>query len=441
MQYRIMRQDGTSRVWNSTHTKNISAAGICFESFHPLGLNTMLEVNLIVPFFKTPIELKSRVVRAVEIKAGEIYGVAASIVDISAADRKKLQIEIEQIDISTLLHSAVTQGATDVHLSLGFAPVIRKAGVLVPMEGGILGKSALKRMIFSLLSEEQITAFTETGEINTAVTIVTVDGAHRFRLNVHTQQGIVEAVFHLIKVPVPSLQELNLPAVIGTFVRKKSGLLIITGASGAGKTTTCASLVEEINTSRSKVIMTFQRCIEYIHPGGKSIIRHREIGKDAKTFASALEQALYQDPDVLVVSELADPHSMELILDAAQTGKLVILTFSSAGVVMGLQKIINAFPAEKQYFSRKALSQCLLGVVFQKLLPCKTSDARQLLAAEVLINSPEISDIIREGLLEKIPGIIMSDARYGMRSFEKSVKELWNSGLISTEIAGQFNLY
>jgi Tfp pilus assembly protein, pilus retraction ATPase PilT len=200
-------------------------------------------------------------------------------------------------------------------------------------------------------------------------------------------------------------------------------------------------MIDFINITTASVIMTFQRCIEYLFYPAKSIIRHREIGSDTLSFSGGVEQTQFQDPDVLVIGELPDAKTMEFILNAAQTGKLVLITFSSAGVVMALQKLVHAFPAEKQYYARKTLSQCLVGVIFQKFLPGKSGEsAQQVAATEVLVNSPDVGDSIREGLLDKISTIIQNDSHFGMRSLEKSVKELLESGLIAKETAEQFNI-
>lgn len=430
MQYRVIRDKGASPAWNSTVTKNISASGVCFESFHPLSLNSMLEVKLSVPFFKTPISLKARVVRAAEIKAGEIYGVAASIIDISQADRKKMQIEIQQIDINGILHQAVVQGATDVHFSLGHPPMLRRAGKLFPLNTEALDKSSLKRMIFSLLDEGQINKFWENLELNTSVTIMTVEGTYRFRVNVHLQQESVEAVFHLIKMPIPAFEDLRLPEIVKSFAYKKSGLVLVAGLAGSGKTTTCASLIDLVNSERSCVITTLQQPIEYIIPAKKSIIKQREIGVDTKSFESGLENILNTDSDVLMIGDLLDHRVIELAIRTALAGKLIFVTVVNSSVVGTLTSIIYSFPAEKQYYIRKILSDSLLGIVCQKLLPLKGNETEQVLATEVLVNNLNVSEIIREGLFDKVSWTMQNDNKSGMCTFERSLKDLADAGLI-----------
>ena len=295
MQYRVLQDSGTSCAWNSTVTKNLSAAGVCFESFHPISLNAELEVNLKIPFFEVPVVMKARIVRAAEIKAGEVYGVAAAITDIRKSDRQKLQVEIEQIDIIGLLQLAMLEKATDIHLSIGHPPMLRKAGKLQVMKYDALDKQAIKRMVQSLLSEDEISKLGSEHELNTAVTIVTVTGTYRFRLNAHFQQNAVEAAFHFINIPVPSLEQLKLPDAVSGFAEDKPGLVLITGPAGCGKTTTCAALIEKINSERSSLIMTVQSPIEYLFPLKNSVIKQREIGRDTESFACAIKQAMQQD--------------------------------------------------------------------------------------------------------------------------------------------------
>ncbi|MCG2710833.1 MAG: Flp pilus assembly complex ATPase component TadA [Candidatus Omnitrophica bacterium] len=411
MQYRVLHDSGTLRAWNSTVTKNLSAAGFCFESFHPLGLNAELEVNLKIPFFEIPVVMKARIVRAAEIKAGEVYGVAAAITDIKKIDRQKLQGEIEQIDIIGLLQLAMHEGAADVHLTIGHPPMLRRAGQLQAMKYDTLDRAAIKRMLFSLLSEDLINKLSVEHELNTAVTIVTVTGTYRFRVNAYFQQNAVEAAFHLITIPIPSLEDLKLPEVVSTFAENKPGLVLITGPAGCGKTTTCAALIEKINRERSSVIMTFQSPIEYVFEIKNSVIKQREVGIDTESFARGVKQAMQQDVDVLVLSDIPDVETLKLAIDAAACGKLVYIVISSSGVAGVLNKIINMFAPERHYYVRKVLSDCLRGVIFQKLMPRKDNYEKLAAAAEVLVNTPAVAAAIREGLFDKISSIMKNNTQ------------------------------
>ncbi len=409
MQYRVLRAGGAARAWNSTVTKNLSAAGICFESFHPLSLNTELEVNLKIPFYETPVVMKARIVRAAEIKAGEVYGVAAAITDIKKTDRKKLQVEIEQIDIIGLLQVAMQARASDVHLSMGHPPMLRMAGKLQAMKYDVLDKEAIKRMVFSLLSEDQISDLNEKHELNTAVTIVTVAGTYRFRLNVCFQQSAVEAAFHYINIPIPSLEDLKLPESVSAFAEDKQGLVLITGPAGCGKTTTCAALIEKINSERSSVIMTFQSPIEHIFPVKNSIIKQREVGVDTESFASGIKQAMQQDVDVLMLGAIPDEETLGFAIDAAVCGKLVFAVIPSSGIVGVLHKIINMFETERHYYMRKVLADCLRGIIFQRLLPDKDDNGKRVADVEVLFNTPDVATAIREGLFDRILSIMKNN--------------------------------
>ncbi|MFH1061571.1 MAG: ATPase, T2SS/T4P/T4SS family [Candidatus Omnitrophota bacterium] len=430
LEYRIVGEDGTSRAWNTTVTKNISAVGLCLESFHPLALNTVLEIRLSVPFFQAPIMMKGRVVRAAEIKLGEIYGVAVAIIDIKQADRAKLQIELEQIDITALLQQAVEQGASDLHLSLGHPPMMRKAENLVPMEYDALGKNAIKRMVFSLLSEQEAVWFNQNSELNTAITLVTVSGTYRFRLNVFLQQEIIEAVFHAITMPAPGIKDLRLPNAVAALAKEKSGLVIITGHSGCGKTSTCAAMIDLINHDSQKVITMLQKPIEYIFEQKKSIIRQRQIEIDVASYRKGLEEAARQNSDIIVLDRISDVETLDLALSQAQSGSLVLITIPSSGIIAALNQMIYTFSSDKQYYARKVISECLKGVIFQQLLAKKGDKDKQVVAVEVLINNSEIAAAIKDGFFDKIPDLIHSDAQHNMLSMEKSIKQLAAQGLI-----------
>jgi len=430
MEYRILQKDGQHGNWNLTLTRDVSASGIFFESFHPLSLNTLIEVKLEAQSFKLPLIFKARVVRAIEMMVND-YGVAATITDIKPKDRKMLQQELEQIDISELLDLAVEQGASDIHLSIGHPPILRKAGKLIPLHVDPLDKDLLERMVFSLLTKEHINKFRKNSELNT---LVTVADNYRFRLNMHLQQANMEAIFHFIRMPIPKFSELALPEVVKSFARKQAGLVVVTGLAGAGKTTTCAALVNLINEERSCVIMTFEEPCEYIYPLKKSIVRQREIGGDTESFVLGLRHALRQDLDILMVSDTTDIETLEIVLDAAHTGHLVFITFSSPDAVSAVNKIIYKFTAEKQEYIRKMLADCLQGIIVQKLVPSKENSDKQIVATEILVNTPDVAHIIKEGKAEKLNLIMHNDTAFGMCSMEKSLQQLREKGMISDNI-------
>ncbi len=431
MEYRVLQNDAPTSVWNTTITKDISLAGVCFESFHPLSLNMILEVKLSSESLEEPVMLKARIVRAHEILPGEIYGVAAAIIDISEANRERLQLELRQVSIGGLLRYAIEEGASDIHLTLGHPPVLRKAGNLITLKSEPLNREELKKMVFSLLSDDDINKFFQNSEVTTTISF---SDLFRFRLNIYTQQSTVEAIFHLIKLPIPSLDELNLPEVVKTFTRKKSGLVLVSGLTGSGKTTTCAAMIDFISSERSSVIMTFEKPIEYVYALKKSIIKQLEIGVDTDSFSSGLKQALRQNPDVLMVSEMPDIETMEVILDAAQTGQLIFVPFFTPNVVATISKLVYEFPAKKQEYIRKVLSNCLQGIISQTFLPMKDNKDEQIVATEVLVNTPEVAEIIREGTFEKLESIMNNDTMLGMHTMSQSMEELAAQGLINTPL-------
>ncbi|MBU1044322.1 MAG: Flp pilus assembly complex ATPase component TadA [Candidatus Omnitrophica bacterium] len=434
LEYRIISEDKTSRAWNSTITKNISAVGLCLESFHPLGLNSTVEISLRVPFFQDPIMLKGRVVRAAEIKPGEVYGVAVAITDIKPEDRNKLQIELEQIDITSLLQQAVEQGATDLHLSLGHPPMMRKTNKLEAMGNDPLGKNAIKRMVFSLINEQEIECFNRNSELSTAITLVTISGTFRFRLNIFLQQGIVEAVFHAILMPVPTIKDLQFPKIIEALTQEKTGLIIIAGNSGCGKTTTCAAMIQQINTHQQKVITMLQQPIEYVFEAKQSIIRQRQIGQDICSYSKGLEEATKQNSDIIVLDQIPNIQTLELALAAAQNGALVLITLSSSGIIAVLNQLIYAFPTDKQYYARKVIAESLKAIIFQKLLSRKAKTENKIAGLEIFINNQETATVIKEGFFDKIPILIQNDIDSGMQSMEQAMIQLFEQGLIDNSI-------
>ncbi|MBU4305505.1 MAG: Flp pilus assembly complex ATPase component TadA [Candidatus Omnitrophica bacterium] len=437
MKYRVLPGEVTPVVWNTTHTKNLSVAGVCFESFHPLSLNTMLEVHLDVPFFKMPVIFTARIVRASEIKAGEIYGVAAAIMQVKNTDKKKLQEQLERLDITNLLNHAVGQGARSVHFSLGHPPLLRKADELVRMKVDALNKPILERMIFSLLNEDQIKQCRNNEELTTVITLVTVENTFRFRLNVYLQQEVFEAVFTFIKILIPNLRELKLPEMVDSLAREKSGLVILTGMSGSGKTTTGASIINKINMERACVITTLQRHIEYVYPMGKSVIKQREVGADTQSFFTGLHQLQYQDVDVVMLDGLADAQAIELVLDTACNGKLVFVTFSSPGIIAAIQSLVNVFAVERQYYIRKKLAESLRAIVFQQLAPLKNNKEKKVAMAEIMINNSGVAGVILEGFWDRIK-LLMNNGGKDIYNRAEAAKDLVDAGLIDDQTAALF---
>ncbi|MFH2138186.1 MAG: ATPase, T2SS/T4P/T4SS family [Candidatus Omnitrophota bacterium] len=430
MEYRAVQEDGSDTEWNKSLTKNISAAGIYFETYYPLGLNTILEVKLNASSFPSPVLLKARIVRAEEIQVGEIYGVAAAITQIADNQRVLLQHAIEQIDISSLLKEAFDQKASDIHFSFGHPPLFRKGSELIASKGEALGKEDIEKMIYSVLSKEQKKQFIKDSFL---VVVVSIADMFRFRLSVFNSKNGVEAVLHLISSSIPDLPELLLPDVVTRFTERKSGLVIISGIPGSGKSTTASSLINKISAQRSCVIMSFEQPIEHMYASNQAVVRQKEI-TNGESFSSAIKQSLRQDADVIVVSQMPDWQTAKSILDAALNGCLVFVIVCASDSGNALRRMIDLFPEGKRADIRGMIAECLQGVITQALLPQKINKDQRVPAAEILINSPKVSQAIKEGFLEKLNSIIKEDTEYGMRSIHRSAEELFEKGLISKSI-------
>ncbi|MBF0521537.1 MAG: PilT/PilU family type 4a pilus ATPase [Candidatus Omnitrophica bacterium] len=336
------------------------------------------------------------------------------------------------VTIKDLLNLCVEHAASDLHLTQNTPPVLRIDGKLVIFEQyGLLQKEQLKKSIYSFLNERQIEKFEADRELDFSLAL---EGMPRFRVNVHIQRSSVEAAFRLIPTHIPAPNELGLPPTVLDFARKPSGLILITGPTGTGKTTTLASLIDLINGERACMIMCIEDPIEYIHSNKKSIIKQREVYSDTKSFAEALKRCLRQDPDVIVVGEMRDLETISTALTAAETGHLVLATLHTPDAAQTVERIIDVFPPYQQQQVRLQLSACLQGIVSQILLP-RASGKGRVMASEVLVATPAIRNLIREKAVEQIPTTIQTGGQFGMHTMDMSLKNLYQKKIITYEEA------
>jgi twitching motility protein PilT len=335
------------------------------------------------------------------------------------------------VDIRDLLILASERNASDLHLTDETPPVLRINGRLVLVKQDPLDRDTLKRMIYGLLNDDQKEHFEKKLELDLSIAI---PGLDRFRANVHMQRGSVEIALRRIPLFLPSMEELGLPDVISEFATRKDGLVLVTGPTGTGKTTTLSIMIDLINTQRSDLIICIEDPIEYIHYNKKSIIKQREVFSDTHSFSEALKRCLRQDPDVIVVGEMRDLETIQTALTAAETGHLVLATLHTPDAPQTIERIIDVFPPHQQEQVKIQLSSCLSGVLSQRLLPRKDGTGR-VLATEVMVATPGIRHLIREQAIEQIPTAIQTGHRYGMRTMDKSLQELYQSGVISIEEA------
>lgn len=335
------------------------------------------------------------------------------------------------MDLKDFLKYAIDQQASDCHLTENSPPVIRVDGSLILMDHPSLSREDLKKYIYGILTDTQKEKFEEEKELDFSLAL---EGMDRFRVNIHIQKGSVEAAFRRIPLYIPDIDALGLPPAIIEFSRKRSGLVLITGPTGSGKTTSLASMINLINAERSCMIMMVEDPIEYIHVNNKAVIKQREVYADTHSFSEALKRCLRQDPDVIVVGEMRDLETISTALTAAETGHLVLATLHTPDAAQTIERIIDVFPAHQQQQVRIQLSACLEGVVSQTLLPQASGQGRSL-ATEVLVATPAIRNLIREKAVEQIPTSIQTGMQFGMHTMDASLKELYQKGLIAYDDA------
>lgn len=336
------------------------------------------------------------------------------------------------LDIKNLLKITMEKEASDLHLTEDTPPVLRIDGRLFILEEfEPLTRDTLKNLIYSILTDFQKEQFEKDKELDFSFAPSNFD---RFRVNVHLQRGNVEAAFRRVPTIIPKLEELGLPKVVEDLARKPNGLVLVTGPTGMGKTTTLAAMINLINSEREAMIICIEDPIEFVHKNRKSIIKQREVYSDTRSFPEALKRALRQDPDIIVVGEMRDLETIATTLTAAETGHLVLATLHTPDAPQTIERIIDVFPPHQQRQIRLQLGDCLQGVVSQLLLPHISGKGR-VLATEIMVGTPGIRNLIREGEIAQIPTLIQTGAQYGMRTMDKCLKQLMNKKLISYEVA------
>jgi pilus retraction protein PilT len=339
------------------------------------------------------------------------------------------------IDMETLLRSAIRLGASDLHLIAGSPPLFRIGGQLRPMEEGVaLTPGGARRLVLGLLSHAQRERFDLERELDFALTVT---GGHRFRINVHYQRGTAAAAIRLIPSAVPAIEALGLPRAVRDLARRDQGLVLVTGPTGSGKSTTLAALVDQINASRSCHIITVEDPIEFVHAPKLATIEQREIGADSRSFAAALKHILRMDPDVILIGEMRDPETIAAALTAAETGHLVLCTLHSNDAPQTIDRIIDVFPPHQQPQIRVQISSALLAVVAQRLLS-RADEKGRVPAFEIMLASPAIQAQIREGKGHQLLHTIETSRASGMVPFERSLADLVRLRQVTVEEALRF---
>lgn len=334
------------------------------------------------------------------------------------------------LGIYELLDITAKKKASDLHLSAGIPATCRINGRLVQMNDQVLTPAIIEGYINTLLNSKQLEVLKKNGEVDVSV----LANGHRFRINVFRQKGVYSASFRYVIPDISDFKTLGLPDVLVDICNQTRGLVLVTGATGTGKSTTLAAMIDWINQNRDCHIVTLEEPIEYVHNHKRSIVNQREIGADSNSFSAALRAALRQDPDVILVGEMRDLDSISIALTAAETGHLVFSTLHTLGASKTIDRVIDVFPPYQQQQIRTQLAMTIQAVISQQLLPTVDKSSR-VVAVEVMVATPAIRNMIRENKIHLINNAILTGGKDGMKTMDNSLLELLKSNRISVETA------
>ncbi len=334
------------------------------------------------------------------------------------------------MDFAELITTVLSSGASDLHLSVGAPPVMRCNGELVPLGSTVMTTQDTRELIYGILTQDQRQRLETNLELDFSYQ---VPGRGRFRVNAYYQRAALGAAFRVVPSSLKTLEELKLPDSLTGWTTKPRGLVLVTGPTGSGKSTTLAALINEINEKRSCHIVTVEDPIEFLHRHKRSLINQREVGGDTHSFANALRSALRQDPDVILVGEMRDLETIQIAITAAETGHLVFGTLHTSDAPQTIDRVIDVFPPHQQEQVRIMLANSLQGVCCQQLLA--TNHGGRVVAVEVLMATPAVRNLIREGKTHQIYSMLQTGSQHGMISMDASLANLVRAGVISPTLA------
>jgi len=416
-------------IAKDTITRDISSQGFCFECEEIFPLGSEIKIVLFLPGLGKDISATTKVVRIEELESAKKFGVGVIYTRIDTADKQEIVKRIEQMDIRRLLEIAVQKGASDLHLTCDNPPILRIDGELEPLNMEKISSEDLKRLLYSVMTDEQIQRFEKDRELDFGFSS---SPATRFRVNIHQQRGSIEGALRAISSHIPSISELGLPPVVEEFARYKDGIIIVAGPTGSGKTTTMAAIVDLINRERKAVIVCLERPIEYLHKNIKSIIKQREVGIDTFSFSAALKSSLRQDPNVILVGEIDDPETVRTAIIAAEAGYLVLTSIHAPNTAQAIDRLTSTLSLEYKKQILSQLSRCLKGIITQLLLPKEDGKGR-VVACEVVTANDAVRRVIRDDDMVQLANIIQTGSAYKMQPMADAIKKLYESGLISGE--------
>lgn len=335
------------------------------------------------------------------------------------------------LSLEELLNLAGEQKASDIHLTVESPPVLRIDGLLVKLQTEKLSQADVETFAHSLMNDQQVKRFAECGEIDLSYSL---PGVGRYRVNAFRQRGSIGVVIRLIPFNIPTPETLGLPPVCTELAKLHKGLVLVTGPTGSGKSTTLASLVDYINRTRACHIVTIEDPIEYLHRHKLSLVNQREVGNDTQSFTNALRAVLRQDPDVILVGEMRDLETISTAVTAAETGHLVFSTLHTNDATQSVDRMIDVFPPYQQQQIRVQLAAVLQGILSQQLFP-RANHLGRVAAIEVMLATPAVRSLIREGKTHQLPTVIQTNAKLGMQTMDKAIMDLVQNGLVSYAVA------
>ncbi|WP_279615863.1 type IV pilus twitching motility protein PilT [Paenibacillus pectinilyticus] len=342
----------------------------------------------------------------------------------------------DTLSLKDLLRVSYESKASDLHINAGTEPLMRLHGKLMKVVDAVLSPEDTHRMAQEILTKEQYETLSKKGEVDFSFEL---PGLSRYRGNVFKQKRCINMVFRVLSTTVPSLFSLHLPDLVQEFAHKHQGLVLVTGPTGSGKSTTLASIIDFINETQKKHIITLEDPIEYIHPSKNCLVAQREIGIDTLTFSNGLRAALRQDPDVILVGEMRDLETIKTAITAAETGHLVLATLHTPDAPQTVDRIIDVFPTEQQRQIRVQLASVLISVLSQRLVPRMDGRGRAM-ALEILINTPAVANLIRQEKIYQIKSVIQTNRQIGMQTMVSSLKQLVEEGIIHRDAIREYEM-
>ena len=414
--------------------RDLSESGLAFESKSIYSIEKILLAEIHLPGQKKPLVTKLKIVRIEAMADKEAYLIGTTFLDMKLEDKYLIALCLDQLNLYKLLEAVIKAGASDLHLIVGRSPILRIHGRIQTLKIEPILEGQIKAMVYPLLNSQQIENFESKKELDFAFSPNILS---RYRVNLHFQRGFLEATLRNVPTTIRSFEELGLPApMMEQLCKKKSGLILISGTTGAGKTTTVASMVDYINKTQERVIITMEDPIEYTHVSRRGVIKQRELGSDTLSYAEALTRALRQDPDVIVVGELLNRESVLAAIRAAEAGHLIISTIHAPDTTQTIERIVTLFPPEHASSVCQQLASCLLGIIFQQLIPNKQGSLA--LATELLMINTAAANLIRESKFFQIPTIIQTGRELGMYTLESKLKELYEKAVIEYNVLQEY---